>query len=257
MKNRKIKSNAFRYADSFEGKTGADYVRSMIAPQDEKMYEWLNERVRVGRFGTKQMTQFFEYALENPTPEFYAYVMRKMLKHFGISNWDFQINFEPYTHAGYLQNEAQAAKERLKVESDNLNREQLEYSIKRWEDFQDSLERYTRFCECFLHDEDWSVEQELEIGQKRRNYEKEVYRRDKIKSYHDMFPSEEELKFDASEDQQAFDAWKREAPNHFITMLEERFKKENTKQLLDEAEGRVAVSFHQSQDSVYYERFQK
>lgn len=256
MKKKQIKNNSFLYGDRFRGKVGADYVRSMIAPQDEAMSAWLNDRITVGRFGTKQMTQLFEYALENPTPEFFAYLMRKLLKHFGISDWELQYTLNPSNYKTWLESEAQLAHEKLKYETDHTLREGYEAKIKSWENYQIELKRYTRFCECFLHGEDWSVEQELEIGSKRNEVKFEAYRRQKIKEYHSFLPTtnEEDSYFYNSQDQKDYDEWEKQAPKHFISALKMKAESENTKRLLDDAEQRVEFAQKASKDVIYYER---
>lgn len=257
---KKIKDNAFKFFNSkFTGKVGADYARSMIAPQDKEMYDWLNEKIRVGRFGTKQMTQFFDYALENPTPQFFRYVLSKFLRHFGVNAWDIQMKFDPGSYESYLQNEAAVAEDKLKVETNEIIRRQHKKTIKDWETFRDDMKRYQRFCECFLHDEDWSVEQELEIGRVRNEHIKEFTRYENIKYYHELLPTvddqEKDTWFCDPEFAQQYNEWEKEAPKHFISLLQQKQKVETTKRLLDEAEGRV--SFRASgwdQENIYYER---
>lgn len=262
MKSRQIKTNAFKHSWlNFQGKTGAEYVRSMIAPQDEKMSKWLNERIRVGRFGTKQMTQLFEYALDNPTPEFYAYVLRKFSKLFGINRWNYNIQADEYEK--YLRDTAYAAKEKLKVTHGHIERGMIQKDIDEYDKFMEEKQRYLRFCECFLHDEDWSVEQELEIGRARNETHSEVFRRDKIKHWYDMFqpisdhvyyppPSAEELERKAK-----FDEWKETVPSAYVGALKEELYQEQLKEMLDEAEQRVEVSYDNKPKTAQYERKNK
>ena len=178
---KKLKNKPFT-STRFTGKSGSDYVRGMIAPQDEKMYDWLNDRIRVGRFGTKQMTQFFDYALDNPTPEFYTYVMSKLLKAFGLSREYIMLPPGPEDYRNFLSERAETAKMKLEAGTHEESADVLREHISQAEDYDSSLKRYTRFCECFLHDEDWSAEQELEIGRKRQqNLEKQrFYREPKV-----------------------------------------------------------------------------
>ena len=167
MRKKKIKDNAFKKTAHFRG-TGAEYARSMIAPQDDKMYDWLNERIRVGRFGTKQMTQLIEYALDNPTPEFFAYVMRKFMKHFGVDGWDFDFKFDPDCYESYLEANAESAKEMLKVAKDPTAVRILDDRITDWDKCDDNHKKYCRFGEWLLPVENWSPEAE-HVNVRRRN----------------------------------------------------------------------------------------
>lgn len=261
MKSKQVKTNSFKYSERFKGKTGAEYVRSMIAPQDETMHNWLNERIRVGRFGTKQMTQLFEYALDNPTPEFFAYVLRKFSKLFGINNWHFNIQADEYER--FLKDQAYAAKEKLKVTHGDIERKMIQKDIDDYDKFVEEKQRYLRFCECFLHDEDWSVEQELEIGRARNETHSEMFRRDTIKNYYNMFeplsdhkyyppPTEQELTHKAK-----FDEWKESVPSEFVHELETQIYQDRLKVILDEAEQRVERSYNDTPKQAQYERIKK
>lgn len=257
MRKKKIKDNAFKKTAHFRG-TGAEYARSMIAPQDDKMYDWLNERIRVGRFGTKQMTQLIEYALDNPTPEFFAYVMRKFMKHFGVDGWDFDFKFDPDSYESYLEAKAESAKEMLKVAKDPTAVRLLDDSIKDWDKWQDNHKRYCRFVECFLHDEDWSPEQELEIGRRRNEVKQEFSRKESIKYHYDFtldgVPVDADSAFSEPGMSEEFKKWERDTPSYFLELLRRQIEKKTTKDLLDEAEGRVQKVYSSNRDVINYER---
>lgn len=256
MKKKKIKQNAFKNAMHFTG-TGAEYARSMIAPQDEKMYEWLNERIRVGRFGTKQMTQLIEYALDNPTPEFFAYVMSKFLRHFGVDHWNFAFRFDPGHYGEYLKSNAENAKELLKIATDEVEIKRLTKDINDWEEWQDNQKRWCRFTECFLHDEEWSVEQELEIGRRRNEVKQTWSRVESIRRHYDLLVDcdfDETTAFNDSKLSEEFQRWKANTPAHFLNLVKQQTEKSTTKSLLDEAEGRACTVYSSNKDVIYYER---
>jgi hypothetical protein len=257
VKKKRIKDNSFKSALHFSG-TGAEYARSMIAPQDEKMYDWLNERIRVGRFGTKQMTQFIEYALDNPTPEFFAYVLRKFLRHFGVDDWSFDYKFNPESYETYLKYTAELSIEELKIATDPIDIKRHKKNIADWEKWQDNHKRYLKFVECFLHDEDWSPEQELEIGKRRSEVKQESSRLERIRYYyHDLlgdYDFEPDSYFPESKMSEEFKQWENNAPRHFLELVRNQTQKKTTKDLLDEAEGRAQKIYSSNRDVIYYER---
>ena len=134
----------------------------------------------------------------------------------------------------------------------------LDDSIKDWDKWQDDHKRYCRVVECFLHDEDWSPEQELEIGRRRNEVKQEFSRKESIKYHYDFtldgVPVDADSAFSEPGMSEEFKKWERDTPSYFLELLRRQIEKKTTKDLLDEAEGRVQKVYSSNRDVINYER---